>query len=539
MPTRFVDGRPIWVSRDVAARLDAGEPANRIGDQVVFGPLAGVTLRAASVALPIPTAAPARARCPQCANMRVICTACAQCTNSCCSCFRSHCSTCGVNGLACTSCRGCQQHCTCTEAASVNTLRRRAQQARWTAGRARHLAEERERIAMRSRSNEQTVFLPAGTGKDLVLPLATSQFLSASLITSLYGKMPEQVGKEWVIKNVPFMFKELRTRRYVVPEIEVSSGDRASIQALVQPWLGNCVRDGSLPETGFEINLTPAQGDTYVQMIRSICAGLALGNAKINDKCGLHVHADARDLDYMDIRKLVLLYELIEPAFFCLFPKKRWSNHYCQPCGYSYATHIRNDEALGLDDPKGLKDPNKKKPDLKKAIVESVFGEGGKPNTRSKYGDGQAHNVRYRQLNLYSYYYRGSVEFRGSPGSIDSEYIIPYSAVCAGLLDFAKGISERNITSLSPYLSDLVKDNKVDLFKQALGGLAPSNEVAQRVLNESIRVLKDTCQDTYIGFIDKLCEANRPKEADKKAGKEKVQADDIFDIEIGEEEEGF
>lgn len=480
--------------------------------------------------------------CANCGHRRTNDRRCPDChyCNNCCGCLRELCTHCNAHLTLCSVCRFCTVGCTCLDATGINVLRRRAQQSRWTADRMRRLAEERERLEMRSRGNESVVFIPAGTGQDLVLPIkTTAPFISNSVVNMLYGKAPVSKGNEWVIEKSPFMFKEFRSRRFVVPEIEVSQGNRSDIQALVTPWLGACVRDGSLPERGFEINLQPTQGDAYVQMIRSICAGLALGGAKVNDACGLHVHVDARDYDYMDVRKLVQFYELIEPAFFSLFPQRRWINQYCQPCGYSYATHIRMDEPLGLDDPKGLKDPlKKKKPDFKKAIVESVFGKDGRPSTRSKYGDGNAHLVRYRQLNLYSYYYRGSVEFRGSPGSVDSEYIIQYSALCAGLLDFAKEISERDIPKLSPALYELVQGNKCDLFKHCLTSVTVPEEQRSMLLKESSRLLREAVQESCRDFMTQQYEA-RLREQSKKQPKARTepQVDEPADADFSEEDD--
>lgn len=132
--------------------------------------------------------------------------------------------------------------------------------------------------------------------------------------------------------------KENASERWISAEIEVAAGGGPQIQGVVRKWSGSIVRDGSLPETGYEINTAPAAGDFYPKQVREICDALAAEGATITEQCGLHVHVDARDMKYFDIRRLIRVYAYIESNLFAMVPYSRRASRFCKPCGNDYQT---------------------------------------------------------------------------------------------------------------------------------------------------------------------------------------------------------
>lgn len=227
------------------------------------------------------------------------------------------------------------------------------------------------------------------------------------------------------------------TRRFIACEIEIAETEtgNAAVLDVMRKWRGGIVEDGSLPEGGYEINTAPASGKAFVTQVREIGEAMRRGGAVATKACGLHVHADARDFSYYDLRRLIMLYAHIEPALFAIVPKSRRESTYCAPCGSLYL--------------KGLKHSRLPK-DSKKVIIGNVYGGNEKPDRSSKWGA-----QRYHAMNLHSWFFRGTVELRLPSGTARQEKIIGWGILWASVLDVALRKTEAEIEatvgSTSPY----------------------------------------------------------------------------------------
>lgn len=114
----------------------------------------------------------------------------------------------------------------------------------------------------------------------------------------------------------------------------------ASFHKTCMHWGISCVSDGSLPSDGFELNLAPAGGDRWVEEVNAICGELKSRRAWVDASCGLHTHADCRDVTWYDLRRVLLYYALVEPTLYQLMPNSRRENSYCVPCGPTLAHPI-------------------------------------------------------------------------------------------------------------------------------------------------------------------------------------------------------
>lgn len=256
------------------------------------------------------------------------------------------------------------------------------------------------------------------------------------------------------------------SRRAASVEIEVAGINTTfgkkivELRKILGTWQSNAVQDTSLPPGGFEINVAPACGDALISELTEIGAGLADLGARVNGRCGLHVHVDVRDFMYQDIQRLAKLYAACEWALFasCSHWRVHPENHFCTPCG-------QISEAFTAE-----------KKDVKDAIVKTIYGEGtqeaqftglmrhGKRQFTEpamiRYAVNRRGNInqnrnRYWALNMHSFFMRGTVECRMRQGSVDPTEMIMWARLWESLVDFAYATPYREleelIAAIKPY----------------------------------------------------------------------------------------
>lgn len=237
------------------------------------------------------------------------------------------------------------------------------------------------------------------------------------------------------------------SNRFVAVEIEVAGVKckAKEVEKVVKKWNGSIVRDGSIPITGFEITTAPAAGDLFVKQINEICDKLAEAKAWVNNQCGLHVHIDARDFNFYDIRRLIKVYAEIEPALFLMVPKNRRTSHFCKKCAQNYLI------ALGDDSYENVK----------RDIIVSTYNDTNSTSRRKhKYDD-----ARYNALNLHSWFYRGTIEFRLFEGNTDTDEIINLGTLWAAIVDYALMTEEKAIIINGLCSNSQSYDNLIEIVK--------------------------------------------------------------------------
>lgn len=229
--------------------------------------------------------------------------------------------------------------------------------------------------------------------------------------------------------------KEIKSRRYIACELEFASiSPYNEISEIVRKWGGSIVYDGSLPYTGFEIRTAPAAGDVFCRQIRELCQQLRFGNAEVDKSCGFHVHIDARDFSWWEIRRLILIYAKIEDALFECVTKSRRNSEFCERCGTRWL------QAL-----------SKVKHNPKQAIIISNYPEifdykhKQRKNEIERVRRSNRHETRYRALNIHSWMMRKTIECRLAAGTANPDKIIPWASLWANLLDEAVRNSEAQI----------------------------------------------------------------------------------------------
>jgi hypothetical protein len=248
-----------------------------------------------------------------------------------------------------------------------------------------------------------------------------------------------------------------KSNRYIACEIEVAGLHNPKRKDLliqtIKKWGGQIVHDGSLPGGGFEINMAPAAGDYFVRQAQEIGDALRDAEAYTTAACGLHVHADARDFTYADMRRLFLYYSKIEPVLIQMQPYSRSMNStYCQPVGQMLAEGVKN---FALP-PFYKKIKGKAKP-YKQAVMNSVYlmerrkggdfsGNVPRPERTSHYGSSHVH---YHGMNVHSWFFRGTVENRFHGGTTVARKIVDWATLWAAVLDKAMKISDKDIEAIT------------------------------------------------------------------------------------------
>jgi hypothetical protein len=318
-------------------------------------------------------------------------------------------------------------------------------------------------------------------------------------------------------------FKANPLRRHLSVEMEVDVFDKKTFSRTLNEnldkWGDAVVRDGSIGDAGVEINTNPCNGDLFLNHIRELTTGLENLKAICTPVCGLHVHVNVKgnpmldkdgkqmlDQDmnplfdprtaynHYDLRRLILLYNKVEPAMYMLCNEARLKGRYSVICGSYYMT----------------KDVSPK--DFRKTIVTKMYREGMKiPETKveaAKAGGfktvgatlrkNKSHKyqqVRYKSLNLHSFFLRGTIEFRHKEGSVDFTEVTNWALICGSVVDMASKMTEKDILALSnkptlalasilpenlrTYAQDYwaAKEAKIPRFKQLYGDAFKSNPI--------------------------------------------------------------
>lgn len=219
------------------------------------------------------------------------------------------------------------------------------------------------------------------------------------------------------------------------------SGDNNFVRdSRSRPW--QVVEDGSLVSDGEEDNdstgelVTPPLRYNEIPLLQSAVRQLRNDGACINDTCGVHVHVGVGDRDFTGIgmarlanlvkRHEELLYQVLEV-------REGRVDAFCRK--------------LPSRMPKEIKERRKelstfgagcRSPDLMMDRMKEIWYREPNPATEQHY-----HQTRYFGLNLHSYWYRGTIEYRFFNGSLHAGKIRAYVVLALALT--AKAINGNGI----------------------------------------------------------------------------------------------
>lgn len=190
------------------------------------------------------------------------------------------------------------------------------------------------------------------------------------------------------------------------------------------------VTDGSLGDyaNGCELVSPVLRGEAGFDQLRKVCAVLTAKGAKVNRRCGFHVHVGVGSESIGFFKNLVQLYASAEDAIDSLVaPSRRQSsNPYCG----SLKNRVR---AASLSSA---------------ATVGDVALAIGQDNTPSQV---RSHK-RYCKLNLQSFWQHGTVEFRQHQGTVEAVKAENWVRLCLRMCLTARA-GEKTVSTVEDLLT--------------------------------------------------------------------------------------
>jgi hypothetical protein len=209
---------------------------------------------------------------------------------------------------------------------------------------------------------------------------------------------------------------------------------------------------------GYELVSPPLTDESGLEQIKTACQVLKAMGAKVNDKCGLHVHIDANGLKVKQIKSVILNFIQNESVFDLLVNKSRRLNN---------SNFCRGLQDIDIDRLGGSR------------TVAGICG-------------GCFDNNRYFKMNIGSYLRHGTLEFRQMHGTLDAteicNWVLLLQSFFARAIDGAiAGIRASLIerfnalmpgtpsAEVAPTAPSKMKDIKVAVYR--LLGLTTSKEI--------------------------------------------------------------
>ena len=198
---------------------------------------------------------------------------------------------------------------------------------------------------------------------------------------------------------------------------------------------------------GVEIVSPPSSNIDELQIV---CEVLQEVEAKVNSSCGLHVHHDINDLKRKQIMRVYNFYNKYEKAINLMFTKKRIENRYCRPVS-RIIDKVNNC-------------------DTKHELLRDIAGKGR---------GGYYNNCRYYTVNLRSYLYYGTIEFRQHNGTINIDEIASWIA-------FTHKIVERGLQIGNDIVYNVGSLSKKELYNEMMKEVDLENTLVDKSMREKI-----------------------------------------------------
>jgi hypothetical protein len=244
-------------------------------------------------------------------------------------------------------------------------------------------------------------------------------------------------GRFWYAEELTYR-RQHRSKRVAALEVEtcgVLRHRQRPINSVVNRWGATIGTDGSLPSTGFELRTAPAAGDFLVSQLIQLGNAMQAQNGFVTSQAGMHIHVDARDIDWMSMQRIIRLYARLEASLYLLASPSRIHNNYSRPCGKLFSERLSN--ALV---PK----------DTKEAVYQTLYQHGLNRNEMRASRANHAASNRYYALNVHSWLYRGTLECRMFPGELRGSHMLGWAMLWTTLVDLGHSMTEKDIEAWLP-----------------------------------------------------------------------------------------
>ena len=232
--------------------------------------------------------------------------------------------------------------------------------------------------------------------------------------------------------------------------VEVECNHYPTIQSWLTKWRGALHQDGSC---GYEAVTTPVAGEHVKPCLTDLTDMLKAQGNTADNRCGVHVHVDARDIQWPSMLRLLRVYTLLEPILYLIGGQNRLSGRYCAATAADFRT------ALAGADPKT-------------AVLAAAFRGGlGRNRERSTFDTWNGTNIdarayvrsrpgkkdagRYRGINIIPWIVGRrthapdtTIEFRMHRNSLDGARIAEWARLLATIVDWCDAATDGEVAAL-------------------------------------------------------------------------------------------
>ena len=157
---------------------------------------------------------------------------------------------------------------------------------------------------------------------------------------------------------------------------------------------------------GYELVSPPLKGKEGLEQLKKACEALKEAGAKVNRKCGLHVHHDVNDYNAKQIANIFAIYIKLEKTIDTLVPESRRANNNIF-CGSLYAGRTQQQMLDKLKAVNTIED------------IKRIW------------------STRYLKVNFQSYVKYGTIEFRQHSGTTEFEKIYNWILLTQQMVDMS------------------------------------------------------------------------------------------------------
>lgn len=230
--------------------------------------------------------------------------------------------------------------------------------------------------------------------------------------------------------------------RKVGVEVEFNNHTGSPLDKWCGVWCGDVHEDGSCGWEAVTPPLTPKELEPCLKAL-----GEALKDTGCDNRCGIHVHVDARDITWPDMYKILQVYAKVEGALFVLGGQDRYFNNYSSTVGPEYA------EAVSVTKDRRYRVLQVALTDLPHSD-RNLFG-----NMRKEYlrvsDVGKKHGGRYKAINIIPWIagrFKGkedtTIEFRLHRGTHDMERVWQWANLCSNIISWSCKATKGEIAKL-------------------------------------------------------------------------------------------
>lgn len=227
-------------------------------------------------------------------------------------------------------------------------------------------------------------------------------------------------------------------------EFNQCSSEFTPVTRWAKRWHAEVHEDGSC---GWECVTSPAAGRLLTKQIIQLGEAMETAGAAADERCGVHVHVDARDLNLHAIRRLSYVYGLVEPILYAVAGQNRVGQHYCQPNGVSLKAAAMDERLWSSMIMRAIYRTSSKASTIAKLKYNNGSGR--------KRGPGKKDGARYAGMNLCPWVsgrinraMDTTVEFRIHRNCLSASRLTNWASLCVALVDYAKHSKWEDVINL-------------------------------------------------------------------------------------------